>query len=468
MSYTDTDPTNTPLEDVLVTLTDLPVLKPSPTLPVLAQGGAAALSDLTEARAQLVPVLNHNKLAHSKIDGQLLLLEGTNPTNIRCLDSSTPPPERIKAYLDDANERLMLIEEALLYQKRVLSTLDTRIQQQTPYTCSSNDIDSYTNSIYNKSKNESFFTKVPSTVDRFGTSGSRNAREFLRTFYTQIQAFSSSHDHNNGNTIGRLLGQVIEDTNLKNEFARDFVASMDAKHPAKLTTDELSTIFLKHCGKTSDNIETSKRLLSMAPKTKESYRDYGKRASREMQHSGSSDHCPAITSYLEGTVPMAACSMQRLWYFMDHIYTSTGTPMPKVPIESFNKWYNSTLYMEGNVDDYGVVPHRNHGPHNEASVMAPDNNKRNWSDNTTDTDFKRVRMDTTPDTTPDTTSYTAPTSTTTTSFAVNTTHTNKDQNCGQCGWDNHSTAQCRAPHCAPCRTYHFAKHCPKRNGMDST
>ncbi|KAF9965157.1 hypothetical protein BGZ65_000856, partial [Modicella reniformis] len=115
-------------------------------------------------------------------------------------------------------------------------------------------------------------SKVPSTVDRFGKSGSRNAKEFLRTFYTQIEAFSSSHDHNDGNTIGRLLGQVIEDVHLKNDFARDFVAAKNAKHPAKLTVDELSAIFTKH-GKTSDNIETSKRLLSMAHKAKESFVD---------------------------------------------------------------------------------------------------------------------------------------------------------------------------------------------------
>ena len=89
-------------EDVLVTLTDLPLLKPSPTLPVLTQGGAATLSDLIQARAQLIPVLDHNELAQSQLYGQLLLLEGTKSTNLRCPDSSTPSPERVKAYLDDA------------------------------------------------------------------------------------------------------------------------------------------------------------------------------------------------------------------------------------------------------------------------------------------------------------------------------------------------------------------------------
>ncbi|KAF9951181.1 hypothetical protein BGZ65_006118 [Modicella reniformis] len=85
---------------------------------------------------------------------------------------------------------------------------------------------------------------------------SRNAMEFLNTFYTQVAAFSSPYDRNDGNHTGRLLGQVIEDVDLKNTFAVDFVVKVDAKHPDKLTKDELSTVFLKYCGKTSDLIET--------------------------------------------------------------------------------------------------------------------------------------------------------------------------------------------------------------------
>jgi hypothetical protein len=457
MSHSNTDLLNTPQEDPIITLTDIPAHRLAPILPVLCQGDAATLTDLVDARAQLMPVLDHNKHTESQLDGLLLSLEGAQLNNIRCQDSSIPSPDYIKTYVENANDQLTKIGEALIHQQRVLSRLDSCIQTKTPPTSSSSDIDSYTTTINDKdnekSKDKNFFIKVPSTVDRFGKSGSRNAKEFLRTFYTQIEAFSLSHDRNDGNTIGRLLGQVIEDVHLKNDFARDFVTSMNAKHPAKLTVDELSTIFIKHCGKTSDNIETSKRLLSMAPKTKESFVDYGKRVAREMQRSGTSDHCPAITSYLEGTVPTAACSIQRLWYLMKHHYAATGTTMPKIPTESFNMWYQSTAFMEGNVEDYGALPH----DHADVRTIG---NKRIWSGTTPHQGFKRNRVDSTIVSTP------IPNSTT--PLVTNTTPTDKAQNCGKCGWDNHTTTQCKAPLCAPCGTHHFNKHCPKNKGKGPT
>ncbi|KAF9919714.1 hypothetical protein BGZ65_011881, partial [Modicella reniformis] len=80
-------------EEVIVTLTDFPAHKPSLVLPILAQGAAAALLDLIDARAQLLPISEHNELARSQIEGQLLLLQAASPSNIRSLDSSVPSPE---------------------------------------------------------------------------------------------------------------------------------------------------------------------------------------------------------------------------------------------------------------------------------------------------------------------------------------------------------------------------------------
>ncbi|KAF9999043.1 hypothetical protein BGZ65_005531, partial [Modicella reniformis] len=449
-------------EEVIVTLTDFPAHKPSPVLPILAQGTAAAILDLINARAQLLPISEHNELARSQIEGQLLLLQATSPSNIRSLNSSIPSPESINNYKEDASIRLRKIQDVLLYQQHVLSTIDTLIQRKTTEGRPTDNLDQESTTSGSKSngssgsnsKDNSTFVKVPSTVDRFGTTGSRNAKEFLRTFLTQIEAFSSFFDPKDGNTLGRLLSQVIDDVNLKNAFAKDFVASVNAKHPAKLTVDELSSIFMKHCGKTSDNLETSRRLLSMAPKAKESFVDYGKRASLEMQRSGTADHCPAITSYLEGTIPPPACSTLRLWYLVDHLYTLTGHIRPKIPTESFNEWYNATLYMEGNVDDYGTLRFK----HDQASDTTTDNNKRLWSGNMYNRGFKRPRTETT--------SNSSLTNTAATNV-IDTTPANKTKSCDKCGWANHDTAQCKAPHCAPCRTHHFDKHCPQRKGTGS-
>ncbi|KAF9956996.1 hypothetical protein BGZ65_002298, partial [Modicella reniformis] len=253
------------------TLTELPTPRLTPWLPILAQGEAAALSDLIVAKAVLLPALEHNKLVRSQIDGQLMLLYGIDPSIIRNPDNTIPARDAVDNYMAQARSRLHNVHELLSNQLRIINTFETLIRQKSSETTPSDD-------------NETF-VKVPDTVTRFGKSDSRNAKEFLRTFITQIEASSPTFDPEDGVTLGRYLSQVIEDISMKNSFSQAFVTAVKAKKPNVLCVAEVSTIFIKHCGKTPDDIETSD---SLAPWQGEPYTDYG-----------ASAHGPAITNYLE-------------------------------------------------------------------------------------------------------------------------------------------------------------------------
>ncbi|KAF9980716.1 hypothetical protein BGZ65_004761 [Modicella reniformis] len=82
----------------------------------------------------------------------------------------------------------------------------------------------------------------------------------------------------------------------------------------------------------------------MTPKTNELFSDYGKRAELEMQRAGMDDKAPAIISYLESTVPPAACSDMRQSYLIDYLYNHLGITKPTIPTDSFRAWLRATKY----------------------------------------------------------------------------------------------------------------------------
>ncbi|KAF9925280.1 hypothetical protein BGZ65_007853, partial [Modicella reniformis] len=360
-------------------------------------GEEALLDDLKGSKQQLNPVLERNRLTKSQIEGQLAILRDANPTQIRLPDADqAPTKEQMKTHTTEARNRLRAIETTINNQEHIMSILDSLIQKHTHSTIP------HVNEADTQQKDDNKpFVKVPDNVTKFGKSGFRNANEYLTTFMTQIEASSKNFDPTDGVTIGRYLSQVIEDVNLRQSFAQEFNTATRSKKPDRLTVEETKRIFLKHCGKVSDYIETSKRLLGITPKPGELFTDYGKRTELEWQRSGTKDDCPAIISHLEGTVPPAACTIMRLWHMINHLYTLTGHPKPKIPPESFLAWREATFGMEGKVEDYGnhsVTHSVQSGSSAHSSARATDsnnhnNNKRPWSAPNSNARFKRAKVE---------------------------------------------------------------------------
>ncbi|KAK3821794.1 MAG: hypothetical protein J3Q66DRAFT_367464 [Benniella sp.] len=412
-----------PMEEAFIALTRFHALQKTPLLPILTQGDAAQLPDLLTSKDRLILVLERNRLTHSQIEGQLAILRDVEPPQIRLPDADEPPTnQQLRAYTTDARTQLRAVETVIGNQEHSLQLINNMIQRHTP-TLPANDADTQ------KDDNKPF-VKVPDNVTKFGRSGLRNANEYLTTFITQIEASSRHFDPTDGVTLGRYLSQVIEDVNLRQSFSQDFNATTRARHPERLTVEEIKAIFLKHCGKVSDYIETSKRLLGITPKPGELFTDYGKRTELEWQRSGTKDDCPAIVSHLEGTVPPTACTIMRLWYLVHNLYTVTGHPKPKIPPESFLVWREATFGMEGKVEDYGSHPNTHSGSSTYTRVSEHQrnehHNKRQWSSPPSNNSFKRVKLD----------ASTNSSLTSTSNLTATTNHPNTTNNSNKCELTN--------------------------------
>jgi hypothetical protein len=389
------DHSNIYVQDNTVPLITFPDAMVAPVFPVLAQGASAELSDLLEARSRLVPVLKENRLLRSKLEGQLVLVQG-DPASIRTLDGNTPSSDTIRNYIHNTRAHTHTVGENVNYQEYIMKFLNTLIQQKMSGPTHLEDLDPQ-QSKADKTGTASIddmmaITPVPSAVTRFGKTGSPNAKEFLRTFFTEIEALSTCYDPDDGGTMGRYLLQVIDDADLKNAFAKDFVARMNDKKPDVLTMDEVSNIFIQHC----DNIEAFKRLFSMTPKPKESLADYNERALDDIQLLGRADYCPDVVEYLESNLPPVARSLVRILYLVNHLYRVGGHAKPRIPLESFNGLYNAGLQLVGNMDDYGLVPSGSEGPFVQTSEK-PNYHRWNTNGNGRREGLKRARRDTTPD-----------------------------------------------------------------------
>ncbi|KAG0197511.1 hypothetical protein BGX31_004854, partial [Mortierella sp. GBA43] len=301
-------------------------------------GDSAPLLELLDAQELLQPVLEENKMMQSRVEGIALLVEASDKSLLRTPQSNIPSQKEINTYNSLLRSRTKELETTVSLQDKIMVKITNLIQKirprnptPPPSTIPDDDIDTNGNTGSDKRP----FVKVPESVTRFGKSGTKNAIEFLRTFAEQIEATATNFDPNDGVTLGRYLSQVIEDVNQKNAFTHEFVLAIRNAGNRRLTSDETNAIFLKHCAKTSDHFETSRRLLTLTPKSKELFTEYGKRAAQEMRRSGTSDHCPAIVSYLDSSIPPAACTDMRLQYLIDHLYTLTGHELPQIPNQHF-------------------------------------------------------------------------------------------------------------------------------------
>ncbi|KAK3806752.1 MAG: hypothetical protein J3Q66DRAFT_421547 [Benniella sp.] len=247
------------MEKALVTLTALPAPIPRPMYAIPFYGlSEPVLSTLTDVHSRIQREAGYNRLVRYQIYNQLMLLEGaTEHALIQAVDGSIPCQLTISNYMEKAWEQLENVASILETQKRALKKIDARIQEAQQRVV---DTTSKANTTHNNNNNQSgTIVKLPSSVIRFKKNGSRNAHAFLRMFFTEIEALSTSYDPNDVTTMGRYLSLAIEDVSLANAFNKEFDAAVNAKKPAFLTMDELSVIFINNCDKSYTLMGTIKR-----------------------------------------------------------------------------------------------------------------------------------------------------------------------------------------------------------------
>ncbi|KAG0246471.1 hypothetical protein B0O80DRAFT_454159 [Mortierella sp. GBAus27b] len=407
---------------IFITLSKLPDHQDTPILPVIAQGEAATLLELTQAKERLGPVLEHNRVAQSQIDGQLLLIRGVDAVLLRNINSSVPTLREVASYTTDAQSRLSEIQVLVAKQEQILAMINTLIQKKRA--APRNDSQTSTHNM------RTSFTKASKYATRSSSSNTRDPKEHGRPNFARTQGPLRFGQKDRKHV-------VFDDGDPGDGSPQEVSESSSGRKPVVPPSDEFAAIHLNRHNKTSGKPEAFERPFSMAPRSNELFTEYGKRVSMEMNRLGSRNNCPGFITRLEGTVPATACSLMRLQYQIDHLFTVTGHAKPKLPTESFLDWYNGTQVLAGCVEDYAPSS-------TDQSTTGNTGNKRCWSDYASPAGgLKRPRVSLASSPAPPATAEINP-------------------HCDKCGRSNHDTSQCRAPFCSQCKSHHFDKDCPMK------